>query len=91
VSKIRYYTDEHVSKAVIRGLRQRGVNVLSVPEAQKLGATDEEHIAFAHAEGRVLFTQDEDFLKRLLQVWLTPVLFTLTNKHQSVTLFKVSR
>jgi predicted nuclease of predicted toxin-antitoxin system len=34
-----------------------------VPEAQKLGATDEEHIAFAHAEGRVIFTRDEDFLK----------------------------
>ena len=63
MSKIRSYTDEHVSKAVIHGLRQRGVNVLSVPEAQKLGATDEEHIAFAHTEGRVIFTQDEDFLK----------------------------
>jgi uncharacterized protein with PIN domain len=63
VSKLRYYADEHVSKAVIRGLRQRGVDVLTVPEANKLGATDEEHLAFALAEGRVVFTQDDDFLR----------------------------
>jgi hypothetical protein len=63
VSEIRYYTDEHVSKAVISGLRQRGVDVLTVPEATKLGATDKEHLAFALAEGRVVFTQDDDFLR----------------------------
>lgn len=27
------------------------------------GATDEQHLEFAHAVGRVLFTQDEDFLQ----------------------------
>lgn len=63
MSEIRYYTDEQVSRAVIRGLRQRGVDVLTVPEANKLGATDEEHLAFALAEGRVVFTQDDDFLR----------------------------
>jgi predicted nuclease of predicted toxin-antitoxin system len=63
VTEVRYYTDEQVSKAVIRGLRQRGVDVTSVPEANKLGATDEEHLAFALAEGRVIFTQDDDFLR----------------------------
>jgi predicted nuclease of predicted toxin-antitoxin system len=63
LSKIRYYTDEHVAKAVIRGLRQRGIDVLTVPEANKLGATDETHLAFALAERRVIFTQDDDFLR----------------------------
>lgn len=63
MSKLRYYADEHVSKAVIRGLRQRGVDVLTVPEANKLGATDEEHLVLALAEGRVIFTQDDDFLR----------------------------
>ena len=63
MSKLRYYTDEHVSKAVIRGLRQRGVDVLTVSEARKLGETDEDHLAFALAEGRVVFTQDDDFLR----------------------------
>lgn len=28
-----------------------------------LGASDEEHLAFARREGRVLFTQDDDFLR----------------------------
>ena len=32
MAKIRYYTDEHVAYAVIHGLRQRGVDVVSVPE-----------------------------------------------------------
>lgn len=63
MAKIRYYMDEHVSKAVIRGLRHRGVDVLSVAEADKLGAKDHEHLNFALAECRVIFTQDDDFLQ----------------------------
>lgn len=63
MSKIRYYTDEHVAKVVVRGLRQRGVDVLTVPEANKLGADDEAQLIFALAEGRVFFTQDDDFLR----------------------------
>jgi predicted nuclease of predicted toxin-antitoxin system len=63
VSEIRYYTDEHISKAVIRGLRQRGINVLTTPDAGNAGLDDEEHLAFASAEGRVVVTQDDDFLK----------------------------
>lgn len=63
MSQIRYYTDEHVARAVIHGLRQRGIDVLSVPEADMLSATDEAHFAFAFTQGRVLFTQDTDFLR----------------------------
>jgi predicted nuclease of predicted toxin-antitoxin system len=62
-SRICFYTDEHVHRAVIRGLRQRGVDVLSVPDAGLLGASDEEHLSLARSEGRVLFTQDDDFLR----------------------------
>lgn len=63
MTAIRFYTDEHVSKAVIHGLRQRGMDVLTVVEANKLSAPDEEHLAFAFAEGRVILTQDDDFLR----------------------------
>lgn len=63
MGEVRYYTDEHVARAVIRGLRQRGVDVLTTPEANMLGAKDEEHVAFAHGQGRAIFTQDEDFLR----------------------------
>ncbi|HLG16106.1 MAG TPA: DUF5615 family PIN-like protein [Blastocatellia bacterium] len=61
--QIRFYTDEHVARAVVRGLRQRGVNVLTAREAGLLGASDERHLARALAEGRVIFTQDDDFLR----------------------------
>jgi uncharacterized protein with PIN domain len=63
MSKIRFYTDEHVAKAIIRGLRQRGVDVLTVPEVKMLGASDEDHLAKALEENRVIFTQDNDFLR----------------------------
>jgi uncharacterized protein with PIN domain len=61
--KIRFYVDEHVSRAVVQGLRQRGVDVLTVSDAGLRSATDEEHLRRASMEGRVLFTQDSDFLR----------------------------
>ena len=67
MSKVRYYTDEHVSKAVIEGLRRRGIDVLSVPEGDMLSASDEEQLAFAFSQSRVIFTQDDDFLKLAAQ------------------------
>lgn len=63
MTQIRYYTDEHVSRAVIKGLRQRGIDVLTVPEAEMLSATDESHFEFAWRERRVIFTLDDDFLR----------------------------
>jgi len=52
-----------VSKAVVRGLRQRGVDVLTVGQAGMLGASDEAHLQRARIEDRVFFTQDTDFLR----------------------------
>ena len=54
MNEIRYYTDENISRAVINGLRQRGVDVLSVPEAGMLGASDEEQLTFALENKRVI-------------------------------------
>ena len=61
--KIRYYADEHVPKAVARGLRRRGVDVITASEAEMLGATDQEHLQFAARQARVIFAQDDDFLR----------------------------
>jgi uncharacterized protein with PIN domain len=63
MAKIRFYLDEHVAKAVARGLQQRGVDVKTVVEADLLGASDEKHLEFVQSEGRVIFTQDDDFLR----------------------------
>jgi hypothetical protein len=60
---IKFYVDEHVSRAVVRGLRERGVDVLTVTEAGMLGASDEEHLRRALMDGRVIFSQDDDFLR----------------------------
>lgn len=60
---IKFYVDEHVAKAVVNGLRQRGADVLTVLEAGLRGASDEEHLARAQTDGCVLFTQDDDFLR----------------------------
>ena len=59
--KIRFYTDENVSKAVINGLRRRGADVVTTPDSSMLGKPDEEHLELATRLGRVLFTQDDDF------------------------------
>lgn len=62
-TKIKFYTDENIPFAVVAGLRRRDINVLTVPEAKRLGKTDEDHLAFAKKQHRVIFTHDDDFLK----------------------------
>src|SRR3990172_878015 len=60
---IKFYSDEHVSPAVVNGLRQRGIDVLTAKEAGMLGMPDEKHLELASTQGRVIFTQDSDFLR----------------------------
>ena len=61
--RVRFYTDEHISRAVINGLRRLGADVLTTPEADMLGATDDQHLALSSDLGRVFVTQDRDFLR----------------------------
>ena len=60
---IKYYMDQHVPRAVTEGVRRRGVDALTAQEAGLARADDEEHLAFTSREGRVVFTQDADFLR----------------------------
>ncbi len=60
--RIRFYMDEQVPRAVTEGLRRRGVDVLTAQEAGLIATPDTRHLARAFQEGRVLFTQDTDFL-----------------------------
>jgi predicted nuclease of predicted toxin-antitoxin system len=60
---VRFYLDENVHSAVAAGLRRRGIDVLTTQEADMLGASDEAHLKLALNEGRIIFTQDDDFLK----------------------------
>lgn len=47
MSAIRFYTDEHVSRAIVRALHVRGADVETVVGAGLLGATDAAHLAHA--------------------------------------------
>src|SRR4051794_33151369 len=60
---IRFHLDENCATAIAHGLRRRGIDVTTTAEAALISATDEEQIAYALAEGRVVFTQDQDFLR----------------------------
>jgi len=61
--KIRFYMDEHVPSAVTVGLRLRDIDTVTAQEANMLEAYDEDHLALATNQGRVIFTQDVDFLR----------------------------
>jgi uncharacterized protein with PIN domain len=61
-NNIRFYLDENVANDIAEGLRHRGIDVVTTPEAGNMGLTDEEHLAFALAQNRVIVTQDSDFL-----------------------------
>lgn len=60
---LRFHLDEHVDHAVARGLADRGIDVTTAASANLLSADDEAHVAFALREGRVIFTNDADFLR----------------------------
>jgi predicted nuclease of predicted toxin-antitoxin system len=60
---IRFHLDENAHRAIAEGLRRRGVDVTTTPEAGLLNATDDEQLAFARPRDRVIFTQDRDFLR----------------------------
>ena len=60
---IRFHLDENCDPAIAAGLRLHRVDVTTTNDAGLLGAEDEEHIAYAREVGRVIFTQDEDFLR----------------------------
>jgi len=40
MARIRFLTDEHVPKAVAKGLRERGIDAVTATEAGTLGAED---------------------------------------------------
>ena len=61
---IRFHLDEHVATAVATGLRIRGVDVTTTAEAGLIGAGDQQQVAFARQQRRVLVTHDDDFLSR---------------------------
>ncbi len=56
------YMDQHVPSAITRGLRRRGVDVLTAEEDGSAELADPELLDRAGQLGRILFTRDSDLL-----------------------------
>ena len=59
---VALYTDVHVPRPITRGLRRRGVDVLTAQEDGTAGWEDPQLLDRSGELGRVLFSQDEDLL-----------------------------
>lgn len=60
---IRYHLDENLHHAIAHGLRRRGIDVTTTNDAGLMGCSDEQQLAHAHQEGRVLVTHDDDLIR----------------------------
>lgn len=57
MSDVRLYVDEDAGEdAVVKGLRARGIDVLTTVEANRLGATDTDQLATAIRLRRTIYT-----------------------------------
>lgn len=66
MSDVRLYVDEDASEhAVIRGLRARGVDILTTAEAGRLGTSDSEQLTFAAEQTRAIYTFNVSDFARL--------------------------
>ena len=60
--RIRFHLDENVNPAIAIGLRRYGIDVTTTVEAGLRGTSDEAQLEFARKTGRIIVTQDRDFL-----------------------------
>ncbi len=60
---ISFFMDQHVPAAISRGLRLRGIDVLTAYEDSADRLPDEELLQRATSTGRILVTQDDDLLE----------------------------
>lgn len=68
---IRLYVDEDASaRALVQGLRARGVDVVTAYEAHLSGADDPSQLVYASAQSRVLYTFNVGHFYRIHGDWL---------------------
>jgi hypothetical protein len=60
---VKFYLDEHISHAILKALRRNGFDAMTAVEAGLNGEADPVHLEFAASQGRVLISQDDDFLR----------------------------
>lgn len=60
---VAFHLDEHIPQALADALRSREIDVTTTADASLTGTGDREHLEFAANAGRVVITQDVDFLR----------------------------
>ncbi|MBE0478738.1 DUF5615 family PIN-like protein [Candidatus Aerophobetes bacterium] len=55
--------DEHIPRPIVEGLRRRGLDVVTVQEIGLSSVKDKVIMDTAQKEGRIIYTQDADFLR----------------------------
>ena len=57
------FMDHHVHSGITKGLRRRGIDVLTADEDGRASAPDDQLLERSTELGRPIFTQDDDFLE----------------------------
>ncbi len=65
---MKYYLDDHLAKAIAEQIVAKGADAVHCADVGKTHASDSEHLEYAATEGRILVTQDDDFI-RLAATW----------------------
>lgn len=65
-----YLDDDSLTKALVRALRERGVDVVTTLQVGLDGRDDEEHLAYAAEQGRVLCSFNTRDFYRIHSEWL---------------------
>lgn len=60
---LMFFFDECVDEDIAAALRAHRVDVITTTDLARKGISDEEQLAFAYAESRVIYTVDHDFLR----------------------------
>ena len=66
---LRFFFDECADEDVARGLRRRGIDVVTAADLGRKTLSDEDQLEFARRTGRVIYTTDRHFLT-LVAKWL---------------------
>jgi hypothetical protein len=66
----RGYLDEDVSVVVAAILKARGFDIVTARDAEQLGLSDSQQLAFATGAGRVLVTHNRVDFERVHREWL---------------------
>lgn len=61
--KVCLYFDENMPEAAAVQLANQGINVLTTQKAERSGTSDLDQLRFAASQGRVICSQDKDFLE----------------------------